>query len=259
LGADIIGAMLMGQSTYPPAAFRAALEAIGGVLDRAGLTWWIQDGTLLGAVRNGGPIPGDRDIDIGIHATAFRPSLVDDLLAAGFVLRRSRGLTDAGPLKVAVSWHGVAIDIFGMYARDDHWHYVVKHRGIEIENRFRPFGIGRIGFLGLQVPCPDPAEDFLVAEYGPDWRVPTSDWHYAFSPHNLHLTGGRGERLAYGLAYLRWRWKTMSRRFLRPAPIEAPITEPTSCTAASMPTSSGTFSTSAMPASSSRPTRSASG
>ncbi len=249
----------MGKLAHPPAAFRAALEEVGAVLDRAGLAWWIQDGTLLGAVRSGGPIPGDNDIDIGIHAADFHPSLVDDLAAAGFTLRRSRGLTGTGPLKVAVAWAGVPIDIFGMYARGDEWHYVVKLRGIEIENRFRPFAVGRIEFLGLEVPCPDPAEGFLVAEYGPDWRVPKADWHYAFSPHNLRLTGGRSTRLAYRFAHLRWRLKATSRRLLRPSPTKAPTAEPTPCTAASTPTSSATFSTSAMPASSNRRTRSANG
>lgn len=44
----------------------AQLRLVTGLLEKHGLTHWLDCGTLLGVVRDGGPIPGDKDVDIGI-------------------------------------------------------------------------------------------------------------------------------------------------------------------------------------------------
>ena len=104
------------------------------------------------------------------------------------------------------------VDIFGMYEVGDRWNYTCVFRGLKVENSFSPFGIAHIKFLGLDVPCPDPAEAYLVSEYGNGWRQPVSDWHYAFSPHNLRLVGGHLARLHYRMRYAEWRTKIAVRR-----------------------------------------------
>jgi len=48
---------------------KAAIEALGQVkevLDKHGIKYWLDMGTLLGAVRNGKIIPWDHDIDLGL-------------------------------------------------------------------------------------------------------------------------------------------------------------------------------------------------
>jgi hypothetical protein len=195
----------MSRAVIEPAAFRAALEFVGGVLDRAGVVWWIQDGTLLGAIREGGPIPGDKDIDLGVFARTFRPSLLQDLAAAGLAISRARGPDHRHRLLVRVHHRGVQIDIFGMYEEGDRWSYSIAHHGLRIDNVFTPFGIGRTTFMGLAVPCPDPPERYLLEAYGPAWRIPNSEWHCAFSPFNLRVHGGPLAHLYY--RHRRWKWR----------------------------------------------------
>jgi hypothetical protein len=212
----------MGAKSAEPAAFRAALAAVGRVLDQSGITWWIQDGTLLGAVRHGGPIPGDKDVDIGIFASEFRPSLIRDLKAAGLAVTRTRTVDDRLRLFIRIRHNGFPVDIFGMYDEGDRWSYSVTHRRLRIDNIFTPFRIGRGRYLDLDVPCPEPAERYLVEAYGPDWRVPVPQWHCAFSPHNLSVAGGSVARLHYRYRHSAWRRRMARRRPSEPTAASAP-------------------------------------
>ena len=48
------------------------LVEFDSVCTRLGITWWIDSGTLLGAVRHGGFIPWDDDLDVCILASDYR-------------------------------------------------------------------------------------------------------------------------------------------------------------------------------------------
>lgn len=191
------------KRSLDPRDFREVLDAVKGTFDRAGMPWWIQDGTLLGAVRGGGPIPGDYDIDIGMPAGEFRWSLLDRMTDDGFEVRTLSGV-QSKDLKVHLEFGGAPIDFFLVYPAGDRWVYWMSAEGLRVGAYITPFGVGRIDFLGLDVPCPDQAERYLEETYGPDWRTPVSRWHYAFAPPNVRPRGGFAAKIKYG--YLRARW-----------------------------------------------------
>lgn len=55
---------------------------VAGILERLGLSWWLDQGTLLGLVRDGALLPWDSDIDLGVWSSDIertRPVLVREM------------------------------------------------------------------------------------------------------------------------------------------------------------------------------------
>ncbi|NXS12245.1 FKRP protein, partial [Neodrepanis coruscans] len=61
---------LMAGRWTPPCCLRALRETarhVVGELEKAGVRYWLEGGSLLGAVRSGDIIPWDYDVDLGIY------------------------------------------------------------------------------------------------------------------------------------------------------------------------------------------------
>ena len=50
------------------------LLAVDAICRRHGITYWVDNGTLLGAVRHGGFIPWDDDMDIAMPMDDYSPN-----------------------------------------------------------------------------------------------------------------------------------------------------------------------------------------
>jgi hypothetical protein len=70
-------ALGVGNDIYGVARLELA-KRVKPILDHAGLTWYLDGGTLLGAYRDGKQIPHDDDFDIAVYLPAFEEA---DLVA----------------------------------------------------------------------------------------------------------------------------------------------------------------------------------
>ena len=106
------------------------LSYIDKVCNENGITYWLDSGTLLGAMRHGGFIPWDDDVDICMpakDAKRFKEILLTKRGNAEFVLQCRE--TDPGFFG---SWL-VLRDRKSEYIQDSNLHQARKYRGLQVD------------------------------------------------------------------------------------------------------------------------------
>ena len=158
---------------------------------RAGLRPFLLWGSLLGCVRDGGFIVGDRDIDLGIleRDTDRLPALRSAMVARGYAVR----IDNDFKLSLVRPEHPrLFVDIDVVRPFRDGWaitnadadparifHYRFAH-GVFT-------GLRTARFVdGVDVAVPARPEAFLEVVYG-DWTVPAGRIHYLYGPLNVEV------------------------------------------------------------------------
>ena len=156
------------------------------LLHSTGAKAWVQDGTLLGLVRDGTVIPWDHDTDTGMFADAWTDDAHAALTAAGFSLAKALGSRQNG-WQHRWTRYGIKTDIFFYYRNSDGsvWHaaYVSNVQQYRFTYE-REFDVAPLVTKHGAFMAPSPPEAFLVTKYGADWRVPRRRWHFARDPLN---------------------------------------------------------------------------
>lgn len=139
--------------------------------DAHGITFFLRQGTCLGAVRDGALIPWDDDLDLGsiIGLHGFSEALIEPVVET---LR-------AGGCHVEVNREGLytAVKIFKYQIRID-WQCYRVVDGTIAHYPGVPFPISLfeelapVEFIGEQYLVPSPPDQYLTLKYGPDWRTP---------------------------------------------------------------------------------------
>lgn len=156
------------------------LEFTSELLERNGIRYWLDFGTLLGAVREGAFIPWDADVDVGIHAVdrAAVCAMRADVEAAGY---RFNDHVEAA-IRIEYSERNAQhIDLFLWYEQGDvlasHEDPIFEWPGMHDRSTFpRHFvePMEAIELYGRRYPVPTPTHEFLVEHrYGPDYLTPT--------------------------------------------------------------------------------------
>lgn len=161
----------------PPCCLRALRETaryVVGVLEAAGVRYWLEGGSLLGAARHGDIIPWDYDVDLGIYLEdvvnceqlrgAEAGSVVDE---RGFVWEKAiEG--DFFRVQYSESNH-LHVDLWPFYPRNgvmtkDTW---LDHRqDVEFPEHFlQP--LVPLPFAGFMAQAPNNYRRFLELKFGP--------------------------------------------------------------------------------------------
>uniref|UniRef100_A0A8C6SKZ4 Fukutin n=1 Tax=Neogobius melanostomus TaxID=47308 RepID=A0A8C6SKZ4_9GOBI len=152
--------------------------------------FWISSGTCLGWLRQCGVISYSRDVDIGIFIRDFRPDLVQALTRAGLRLKHRFGKV-GDSLELSFVLDDVKLDIFFFYEDGDvTWNGGTQARtGRKFKYVFPCFSLCWTEFLELKVRVPCQTLDYVRANYGDGWSVPTATWDWKTSPSNVMDNG----------------------------------------------------------------------
>lgn len=166
----------------PRRASENLIDAVA-LLEALGLRPFLVDGTLLGAVREGGFIAHDKDVDIGLMADEWVPGIDTALTKAGFAVWKVYGERGRG-LQYSFTRHGIKLDIFFYYRGESELFHAAWLKGDPIRYGYPTFELSPLMFLGRQFMAPADPEQFLRTKYGQDWRRPVVNWDWAWGPRN---------------------------------------------------------------------------
>lgn len=145
------------------------------VLDEAGIRYWLEAGSLLGAMRSGDILPWDHDVDIGFIREdlsrcewlnkAKESPIIDP---SGFLWEKA---TEGNFFRLHYSKaNKIYVNLLPFYSKNgtmviDNWYTNHKHMAFP-EIFLHP--MSSIDFAGRSVPSPNNIRDFLEMKFGKD-------------------------------------------------------------------------------------------
>ncbi|KAF8789217.1 ribitol 5-phosphate transferase FKRP-like [Argiope bruennichi] len=153
---------------------RKTARYVFGILEKCGVRYWLEGGSLLGAVRTGDIIPWDYDVDIGIYKEDIQKcewlknSLLQSIVdTQGFVWEKAH---EGEFIRVQFSQtNHLHVDIFPFYSRNgimtkDTWFTDHKQDTEFPEYFLKPLHL--IKFVGMTVSAPNRFKEFLEYKFG---------------------------------------------------------------------------------------------
>ena len=169
------------------------------ILDNFKISYFLQTGILLGAIRDNDLIKWDWDIEVSVFADEFFPlidSVAIDLEKNGFkIQKKNKKKNDS------------KIDFIGEYPKDVtgytifSWNYsnikdLYWRRELSVPSKFLN-NLSSIKFLGRHFKCPNNPEEYLEFAYG-NWKIPLRT-----SNKELYMTGNFKNKIKYHVLKLK--------------------------------------------------------
>jgi phosphorylcholine metabolism protein LicD len=159
---------------------------VGDLFEKNHIKYWMDFGTLLGAVRGGEILPWDKDADFGVLAKDERKifDLFGRIKRDGFWIDRPwRGLFKVYYSKVNLNFIDVFIwDMWSVHQpKKEEWKAMCMHNAIALNYKkfFPSYFIDRLDWVelnGKKLRAPQDYEKFLELRFGKDWRIPKRKW-----------------------------------------------------------------------------------
>ena len=160
------------------------LLEISSVLDMCNLPFFLIQGTALGAYRDSGFVPAEKDIDLGILQEDLTSYQAISVVSA--IIKKRRDVEVfvqplGYPHTIVVWGDNCKLDLVAFSKKDEKrftpqplrpWikqHYCIVHDAVLLET------YQRVEMFGWSWKVPSPIETYLELEYGPGWKVPKDD------------------------------------------------------------------------------------
>lgn len=176
---------------------RKILFDVVELLDKHGIEYHLEGGTLLGLVRDKDLLPWDHDVDISLPYRSLHSfiKLKRILLFKGYKLSVRKSHEDFGPIKkgdcsiikVKPLFHYlfdivypmakenlIMLDVFMKISDEKFTYWQAKGRVMRVENKHYE-SFDTIEALGRTFKAPNSYKDYLTEKYG-DWSVPVKVW-----------------------------------------------------------------------------------
>ena len=155
------------------------------IFEELNIRHWIDDGTLLGIIRDGELIPWDHDVDIGISGKSAEKVVKNWYKFFPKYLVRKKTVNsiwlpgDIWDIKVRTPWEKLIhinfhIDLFVKYKVNSHYHWIDCGAFKHIADKFYD-NLDSIAWEGRDVPIPCNVEEYLNIRYG-NWRIPDKNY-----------------------------------------------------------------------------------
>ena len=154
-----------------PIAASKRLKDIKRILDQLGAVFFIASGTCLGAIREGGFIPWDDEMDMG--SVIGLNGLDEETISRGIEAFEENGYY----VHVDRSSRHIGVHVVKESIRAD-WtcHRIIGDSVFQYPGVRTPLelftNLKEIDFIGEKFLVPNPPEEYLETKYGPNWATP---------------------------------------------------------------------------------------
>ena len=196
------------KGPWDPQAALELLTQVSQSLSRAGISYWVTYGSLLGLVRQNALLAWDNDVDIavapGVSFKTIRAALQEAGLPPRMIKRRGDPVVSLNLCK-----DGISADLYLLAVQQDRWvDFGGGSRGFTLTMSHPHTTVVERTFANRILPVPAEAEAYLAHLYGPQWRMPDRNWSWKHTSANrvaLEFNSFRAV-LKYIMSWLRWRW-----------------------------------------------------